>query len=147
MTLESSGVSLTILQKINCWRDEKSKRVWSEYSIAEVENISRTDSIIIAGPWLFWQHWIRFVHYIKAEIDRKKMFIKIRARSSWNCMEIETAFKISWWLCSGLKYHVDLSMNRCELNFTTHATLFHWALFHHHRRLFTLFDFQFMHQK
>lgn len=29
-----------------------------------------------------------------------------------------------------VKYRVDLSVNRCELNFTTHAILFHWALLH-----------------
>lgn len=27
--------------------------------------LSCDDSIIIASPWLFWQHWIEFVHHLK----------------------------------------------------------------------------------
>lgn len=127
-TLES--LSRAFVKKQLIWISRETCRGWEIFKKSYID------------PWLFWQHWSRWVvRRFPLETDWKMIFIKITAvlsshlNGNRNCTlsSANDCWNITW-----------ISVYRCELNLTTRAMLFHSTIFHHRRRLFTRFDFQFM---
>lgn len=98
----------------------------------------------VLDSFFFWQQWIEFVCVSLARLIGKwySLTEQFHSHRSGISRKARLHFKFNRWLCSiGEISRGSLAVNRCELNLTTRAILFHWSLFHqldysHHRRMF-----------